>query len=79
MSEVKFINPAGLETPAGYSQIVDVQGSRVRLLSMRTANSSAAAISKPKLTKLLKTSRLRSPRSAALQPTSSNSPFLSGT
>jgi enamine deaminase RidA (YjgF/YER057c/UK114 family) len=37
MSEVKFINPAGLETPPGYSQIVDVQGSRLIFLSGQAA------------------------------------------
>jgi len=37
MSEIKYINPAGLETPPGYSQIVDVRASRLIFLSGQAA------------------------------------------
>ncbi|WP_092302876.1 RidA family protein [Bradyrhizobium sp. Ghvi] len=37
MSEIKYINPAGLETPPGYSHIVDVRASRLIFLSGQAA------------------------------------------
>jgi enamine deaminase RidA (YjgF/YER057c/UK114 family) len=37
MAEIKCINPAELETPPGYSQIVDVVGSRLIFLSGQAA------------------------------------------
>lgn len=37
MAEIKSINPAELETPPGYSQIVDVVGSRLIFLSGQAA------------------------------------------
>lgn len=37
MSEIKYINPTGLETPPGYSHVVDVRASRLIFLSGQAA------------------------------------------